>query len=263
MMSERDLVMYLVAIKSIYTRIGEGSIHIINDGSLTAQSIDVLNRHLAGATILNIAAIHTDPCPRGACWERLLHILDLSAQAYVIQVDSDVLARQDIAEVVQCYRANRSFTLGTSAGRDFKSLAEAAAYAKTTPGDHVQMVAERSFGRLKDAQTRRYVRGCAGFAGFARGTVSRAQAVEFSGEMQGLLGNRWSEWGTEQVTSNYLISNCADACVLPWPRYANFSPTILAREAKLLHFIGDSRFYRGQYVRDSRREIAALSGSLP
>ena len=31
MVSQRDLTMYLVAIKSVYSRIGEGSICIIND----------------------------------------------------------------------------------------------------------------------------------------------------------------------------------------------------------------------------------------
>jgi hypothetical protein len=263
MMCERDLEMYLVAIKSVYTRIGEGNIYLINDGTLTPQSIGLLNHHLSAPTIVDIASIGTGPCPRGGTWERLLHILDLSANSYVIQVDSDILARQDIAEVVQYYRENRSFTLGTSAGRDFKSLMEAAAFAKATPGDHVQMIAERSFERLKGAQTRRYVRGCSGFAGFARGAATRAEAEEFSTEMEAMHGKRWSEWGTEQVTSSYLIANCANSCVLPWPRYANFSRTIRVEDAVLLHYIGDSRFYRGQYVRDSRREIAALNGSRP
>ena len=37
MVSHRDLVMYLVAIRSLYAQIGEGTITIIDDGSLTVR----------------------------------------------------------------------------------------------------------------------------------------------------------------------------------------------------------------------------------
>ena len=73
-----DLLMYLVAIKSLYWRIGEGRIAVINDGSLTPDDVDRLNYHLGRPDILDVRCIETGPCPRGRMWERLM---GLSGQA--------------------------------------------------------------------------------------------------------------------------------------------------------------------------------------
>src|SRR5579864_3844319 len=110
MVSQRDLTMYLVAIKSVYSQVGEGSICIINDGSLTQEGLATLRHHLGSPAVVDITTINTGQSPRGGCWERLLHILELAHDSYVIQIDSDILARGPIPEVVQCYRENRSFT---------------------------------------------------------------------------------------------------------------------------------------------------------
>ncbi len=80
MVSHDDLLMYLVAIKSLYGRIGEGSIAVINDGSLTPDDIDRLNYHLGRPEILGAGRIETGPCPRGGMWERLM---GLSGQAII------------------------------------------------------------------------------------------------------------------------------------------------------------------------------------
>lgn len=258
MVSQRDLIMYLVAIKSLYRHIGEGTIYIINDGSLTAKALHLLNHHLGSPTIEHIKNIQTGPCPRGGTWERLLQLATLSERAYVIQVDSDVLAREPIPEVVQCYRENRGFTLGTGMGQRFTTLKDAASIAGAAGGTHVQIVAEQAFDRLEGATERRYVRGCSGFAGFAHGLSLRPQAEEFSMSMQRLLGDRWKEWGTEQVTSNYLVANTARSCVLPLPKYVNFSPQIRIEDAALLHFIGTDRFYRRVYATLSDQVIAEV-----
>ncbi len=258
MVSRRDVIMYLVAIKSVYSRIGEGVICIVNDGSLQSDDINLLKHHLGSPHIVDVAAIDTGQCPRGGTWERLLHILDLTDQSYVIQVDSDIVARGPLVEVRECYRANQSFTLGSWAGQDFKTLAEAAIYAKTVESSHVQISAERGFGSLESTADRRYVRGSSGFAGFARGGASRRMATYFSVEMERLLGNKWSEWGSEQVTSCYIVANTPGGKVLPWPKYTNFSENTDPSSAVLLHFVGDRRFFRGRYAKESRRIIAEL-----
>ena len=72
MVSHDDLLMYLVAIKSLYARVGEGSIVVVNDGSLTPDDIDRLNDHLGRPEILEAGRIETGPCPRGGMWERLM-----------------------------------------------------------------------------------------------------------------------------------------------------------------------------------------------
>lgn len=261
MVSHRDLLMYLVAIKSVYTKVGEGLISIINDGSLQSNDIAHLNHHLGSPNIIDISTIDRGTCPRGSLWERLLYILESTEQSYIIQVDSDIVARGQIDEVVKCYRDNRSFTLGSWAGQDFTSLAEAAAHARTLDDSHIQVVAEQNFDRLRDIQEKRYVRGCAGFAGFARGSSLRRLAEDFSADMQQLLGERWSEWGSEQVTSNYVVANSKNAQVLPWPKYTNLDPNIPAEKSALLHFFGPRRFYRLLYIRESRRVIKDLKRS--
>ena len=258
MVSQRDFMMYLVAIKSVYSRIGEGRICIINDGSLRADAIAMLEQHLGAPRIVDISSIATGSCPRGGTWERLLHILDLAEESYVIQVDSDILARASIKEVAECYQENRSFTLGSWAGQSLQTLAEAAAYAGTLDNTHVQIAAERVFTQLNDATKRFYVRGSSGFAGFARGGSSRRVASDFSAEMETMLGDRWSAWGTEQVTSCYVVANTPGSTVLPWPKYTNFSSRIDLEAAALVHFVGDQRFYRGRYARESQRIIAEL-----
>jgi hypothetical protein len=104
MVSHRDLVMYLVAIRSLYAQIGEGSITVIDDGSLTAADIELLQRSLSDPLIIRADQIDTGACPRGGTWERLLHILDLSSSRYVIQMDSDTLTLAPVCEVIDAYR---------------------------------------------------------------------------------------------------------------------------------------------------------------
>ena len=63
---------YLIAIKSLYQRIGQGRVLIIDDGSLTAEDISILKHHIPGIGVLDIASIDTGtrrgrsrvlPCP--------------------------------------------------------------------------------------------------------------------------------------------------------------------------------------------------------
>ena len=77
MVSHTDLIMYLVAVKSFYKRIGEGEIIIINDGSLTAADCEVLSDHLGSPKLIHITDVNTNGFPIGGCWERILTILDL------------------------------------------------------------------------------------------------------------------------------------------------------------------------------------------
>jgi hypothetical protein len=203
MVSHVDVIMYLIAIKSLYRRLGRGKIVIVDDGSLTADDCGLLAEHLGNPTIVAMHTLGTGRCPRGGTWERLVLILDLCAAGdYVIQVDSDTLAQAGLDEVAGCVEAKRAFTLGTRMGGAFCTLREAAARIVDLPGDHVQMRAERGFATLPDADRRRYVRGSSGFAGFAPGGFRRADLETFSLEMHERLGDAWTEWGSEQVASN-------------------------------------------------------------
>lgn len=258
MVGTRDLAMYLVAVKSFYARIPGGEIVVLDDGTLTEADRATLVRHLGAPRIERIAAVETGACPRGGCWERLLRIMELSADAYVIQLDSDVLTLGPVPEVCEAIAANASFTLSSSPDAAIVSVEEAA--AKVADGDprETQFAAEQALPLLPPGLGRRYVRGSAGFAGFARGASSRVLAEAFSTAMQRQLGMRWSEWGTEQVASNWLAANAPDGRLLPWERYRCFYGEALPEAAALVHFIGTWRYQDGVFVTRAREAIATM-----
>lgn len=257
-LTRRDLLIYLVAIKSMLSRFGHGRVVQIDDNSLTNADRELLQHHLPGSRCIPINEVDTGQCPRGGTWERLCAILDFSLEAFVIQVDADTLACGLLPEVSSCIAENRSFTLGTRQGRRLLTVVEAAAFAASQPGGHIQLVAERALLQLPYAATAHYVRGSSGFAGFARGAFSRQRLQEFSLCMQRITGSRWREWGTEQVSSNFAIANSDGARVLPYPKYACFDLDMDPEQAVFLHFIGTNRFDRGVYAKKSRAFIREM-----
>lgn len=126
MLCHRDVPPYLLAIKSLYFRVGHGRVVIINDSSLTPDDLTILQSHIPGIVVLDIAGISTGSCPRGGTWERLVKILELSAETYVIQTDADILVSGPIPEVIQSVRENRSFLLGTGAGKEVTTALDTA-----------------------------------------------------------------------------------------------------------------------------------------
>jgi hypothetical protein len=259
LVSHADIRMYLVAIKSIYSEVGFGGIEIVSDGSIHGDDETLLRRHLPQIKIHRIADIDPSPCPRGGCWERLWFILGRAVDSYVVQVDSDTVTCGPIPEVVECILANRSFVLGTRDGLALSSLGQSAQFARNFPADHVQVAAEQVIDRLPDAAGLRYVRGSAGFSGFARGGFSRERLVTFSTAMQSHLPTRWAEWGTEQMASNFAVSNSPAATVLPHPKYSCFDLRMDPAQAAFLHFIGTNRFDAGVYAREARKVIDRLN----
>ncbi len=259
MVSHSDLTMYLVAVKSFYHQVREGRIALLNDGSLTDADRQVLRMHLGDPQIFDMHNVQTGKCPKGGCWERLLTVIDLTQESYVIQIDSDTVTRGPVEEVVNSYRASRSFLLGSRRGQKLLPLSEAPKVVEdSTRHDHIQIIAERSFGKVKNGQNLRYVRASAGFGGFAKGVFSRKHAEDFSTMMQELMGEKWFDWGSEQVTSNYLLANAPDPVVLQRPKYTVFYPAVNVEETAFLHFIGTYRFTQGVYARESQRSIQMI-----
>src|ERR1035441_9122242 len=139
MLSHHDIFMYLVAIKSLYRKFGEGSVAVLNDGTLTPQDVARLNQHIPGIQILPLHAVVTGPCPKGGCWERLVSVLELTRSRYVIQMDSDTLTVNDVSEAVACYRENRSFLIGGSDGQHIVSVEENCAAIQHSTSNHLQV----------------------------------------------------------------------------------------------------------------------------
>ncbi len=257
------LVPYLVAVKSLHLHLNRGRIVLLNDGTLTKADRDILAHHCDNPVILEKSDIDPSPCPRDNCWERLIAIIDRRRDAYVIQLDSDTVTTGPIPEVLAAIDANRSFTL--AGGRDeakcgFRSAREIASifHADGPMTDHVQAYAEVAMAKLPDAGNVRYIRGCAGFAGFARSDKGRAELSAFSTAMDDSLGDTWRQWGSEQVASNFVIANDPDPVQLPYDRYVNHWEEPLPSDPAFVHFIGTYRFRRGNYSRCSKAAIAAL-----
>ena len=259
MVSTHDVPMYLVAIRSLYRFLPGGGITVLDDGTLTAADRAAITRALGAPDFARIADIPTGACPRGGCWERLLHVLDASADSYVIQMDSDVLTFGPVPEVVAAIEANAAFTLNSEPRFDIVPVEQAAAQVSHHDPRHLQFLAEQTLPSLPPGLGRLYVRGSAGFAGFARGGATRATAEAFSAAMAGRLGARWSEWGTEQVASNYIVANSPGGHVLPWDRYRCYYDEGLPPNAALAHFIGTWRFEGGVYLARTRQVLAELS----
>jgi len=259
MVANRDVPMYLTAIKSFYPRIGRGKIAAIIDRNMPQSLRDILSHHLVGIEFVVLEDIPTAPCQSGGTWERLLYCLDRSQREYTIQIDSDTLAvSDDLSEVLGCLEANRAFTMSDGFVR--MSLPEAAEQGQATPSNYIGIVGEAAFDRYPGAEALHYIRGSSGFAGFAKGGYTRAAISAFHQQMETLVGKaRWREWGSEQCGSNFAIANSPDPLVLPYPQYASFTAHVLRHEVKLFHFIGVLRFVDGYFARRSQEVIAVLT----
>lgn len=252
----RDIFAYLVAIKSLTRFVSFRKIYVIADLSITAKDKDLMRRHVKDVEITAIGNIENKKCPKGGMWERLLFISDRVNDHYVVQLDADTLVHKDIPEVTLCIKDNRSFLLGEWAGQRVGSMDEARENVMRSASEHIQMVSERNFNKLPGYQQLKYVRGGACFAGFSRCSGMRVKIEEFSQSMEKIVGlSRWKEWGSEQVTSNYIIANMPGAFVLPFPKYAGFRPGLDLKENVFLHFIGTHRFEKDVYIRSARNMI--------
>jgi hypothetical protein len=267
------LLSCLVAIKSVHGRLGRGRVVILDDGTLTAADRAVLAQHLGEPQVIRIADIDTGACPRGNVWERLLCILDLRAKDYVIQVDSDLVAVGPLTEVAEAIEAGRSFTLRGEARAERLDVAaiaaEKGAIDPLSPAVHVQHAAEALLDRVElPGRALHYVRGCAGFAGFAPDGEGRLMAEVISAAMDRAMGRAlWERWGSEQIAANFVIANDRDPLLLPYDRYFNqWGVPLLGRaplpaKARLVHFIGTYRFNGTRYLQATRTAIESLNGA--
>jgi hypothetical protein len=255
-----DLWMYAVAIKTFTRFVPIRGCSVVAD-RLNEEHREFLRHHVTNVSIVSVRDVDTSGFPTGGTWERLLHILELAREHYTIQLDADTITFDTPREVVDCINNGRSFTLGTSMGREVVAAHDLARQLSSLagPDNHVQLAAELAFAKLSDPGIR-YIRGNSAFAGFAPGSTSREWLKGFSDAMAAALGDRrWREWGSEQVASNYCVANSREAVVLPLERYRYFDPSADLAGAVFLHFIGTYRFSGGVYRRLARDAVAKLA----
>lgn len=254
-----DLAMYLVAAKSFARHVKPRKFVIIDDG-LEANDRQILVQHFEHIEFHRSEDIEPGVCPRGSCWERLLGIADFNDTDYVVQLDADTVTLNPPNQVVECISKNRCFTLGTPDGNGIVERSVASRIASTWASNHVQAKAEQVLVHLPDELGEYYVRGCAGFAGFGVRSLTREKIYAFSDAMVQLLGTaKWGEWGSEQVTSNFMVANSPNALVLPINEYPFWRQGVDIGAAKFVHFFGTHRFKGGQYIRSSRHIVNAIT----
>jgi hypothetical protein len=259
-LQHKDVLLFLLALKSFTRRVRPRAVCVLDDGSLTAEDRAELSRHVPDLRLLDRVDFRSAHCPAGGTWERLLAISDLVRDHYVVQLDSDTLTVGSIAEVRDCVERQGAFALGTWDRQRIETMRERCATAQDLikrGDDHVQVVAEAHFDRLADFESLCYVRGCSGFAGFPRGSFERSFVEKTSAQMFAAIGEKWAEWGSEQVMSNIVLANIPSTTVLPHPKYADCHK-MRSEVTEFIHFIGSCRFDGERYARLGAQVIATL-----
>lgn len=261
MVGSAALDMYLVAIKSFMSFFADANIEIINDGTLTPYEKKLLNEHIPGVTISDASAVDTKSCPDYSSWKRLFRIIDISKNSYVIQLDSDTVTLGPLVEVYRKAKANEGFMIGESHWSESIDLYHLKIIANREMATGPQGYSERVLSDLTFFNSSdKYLHGCAGFAGYEKGSLSCDMVESLSQQIEDAVGSdNWRRWGSEQAATNCLISKSERAETLPWPKYRNymFPPTSDPLESvTFFHFIGSNRFVDTAYEECVSRFLA-------
>jgi len=258
MCNHRDVQGYLLALKSFMMYVPARRVVLVADPTLTREDEALIASHVPGIDIKPLTACRDPRTPSGGCWERITAIADEVQSSYVVQLDADTVTLNALPEVTECAVVGDAFLLASDGSTRILSCSEMAdiASARWTDDAHIQGVAEARLGAFS-RESWRYARACAAFTGFPKGSFSRDSLAQVSEVMHGAVGERWSEWGSEQVTSNLIAASHKTARVLPHPKYCNAN--YATAESALLHFIGYVRFASTAYsdrARDAIRRFA-------
>ena len=250
MVQHRDVDAYLLALKSFVGHMPVSRVVVVADPTLSAEDRSVFREHVPNIEIRDAKEFQRPGIPRGGCWERLSAISDYVAQESVVQLDADTMTIGPVPEVGAAVQQSLPFTLGTEDQQSIETCAEISARARTWltgTNDHVQVIAESLVEKIEGAEELRYARGCAGFAGYPRGSFDFARLRGLSERMSRVMGDRWAQWGTEQFTSNLLLASMPGFRLLPHPKYC--APHRRKAHTVFLHFIGYVRFTTPLYAR--------------
>jgi len=264
MVHQRDVSSYLVAVKSFAHFLNPVRIVVVCDPSIGPEDRATLKQHLPHVDLREAHEFVHPDIPRGGTWERLFAISGYAQDSYVVQLDADTLTVRPVPEVLESIRANTGFVLGEMPHTPVRSLAETRANAlpwvQEDPDPHVQALAEIEMVNVGLPADACYIRGCSGFTGFPRSDAMRDMMTDFSRRMTGKLGGDWKRWGTEQVTSNYLVSNAAGTQPLPFPKYG--TPDVADTDTAFYHFIGSMRFINSKYETTSRHALHLINKAV-
>jgi len=258
MLSHNTIDMYLIAIKSFMKQFGYGSIEVINDGSLTETDKEILNYHIPNIAISNSDEIDTLTCPGYISWKRLIRIAEIAKKSYVIQLDSDTISLSPLIEIHDMVTLNHGFLIGNNRWKNGVDLDFLNLIVKQWKENHVQPSTELILKDIKFLSGIKYLRGCAGFAGYPKNFASLSEIEDLSNQIEEIIGEKWHEWGSEQTATLCLISKTKNPKILPWPRYQNYKFPITnepINSSTFVHFIGSNRHLDSSYAVLSKKFI--------
>jgi len=258
MVGERDVAMYLLAMKSFYRKLGRGDIVAIVSSKMAISDIDRLTEHFPGIKIEILQDIPIKPFQAGGTWERLIYITRLAQEKYVLQMDCDTITiGSDVSEIISRVESNTSYAY-SDGNRNLGSLKTAASEASLVSSNYVGLALERSFSEWPQAEDFRYCRASSAIAGFAQGSGNIEHLEYFYWNMKRSLGERSREWGTEQCASNFMVANADKVQMLPFPAYATYPGLGDESAVKIFHMLGSVRYRDGYYARKGRQVVELL-----
>jgi hypothetical protein len=262
MVQKRDVLYYLVALKSFVAYANPKRVVVVCDPSIDARDREVLRKHVPHIELHAADEFVHPDIPRGGTWERLLAICNFAKDNYVIQLDADTVTVGTPTAVLSAIENQTGFVLGEESRQSVITLAHTTENAKADEiGQlHIQGYAEACMAEVGLPESSMYVRGCSGFTGFPPSSEMLVRLLQFSNAMSRTIGMvRWASWGTEQVTSNYLVANAVGTTVLPYPAYG--TPNTMNEDTVFIHFIGSMRFSDDKYEKTSRTVIQRMASS--
>jgi len=258
MVQKRDVYSYLLAFKSFFRYQSPARVVIVADPTLDEGDRAVMRKQIPHIEFREAREFQRAGIPKGGCWERLCAVSEYVAEGYVVQLDADTVTTGPLPEVRAAIDDGCAFTLGTEDRQTIVPSSEISNWARDRlePDSHIQVIAESKLAEVESEHYRKYVRGCAGFAGYPRHSFDFDRMRDFSSHMEKRMPDTWNKWGTEQFTSNVLVANMAGARVLPHPKYC--APHRRKDESVFLHFIGYVRYSTMLYANLARRVASEL-----
>lgn len=259
MVHKRDVISYLVALKSFVRFCNPQRVVIVCDPSIDDGDRQTFRQHVPHVELIDAVESTHPEIPRGGCWERLYAITNIVHETYVVQLDADTVTALPIQEVASAVGSGFGFVLGEEPNQSLLGLDVTCrnAQSRLISRPHIQTYSEVAIAHVGLPANALYVRGCAGFTGFPKQSGMKEKLLDFSARMSAKLPGRWANWGTEQVASNYLVSNSSNTTVLPFPKYG--TPDVDDGNSSFVHFIGSMRFINNKYKIKSVGQIRSLS----
>ncbi|HWU85307.1 MAG TPA: hypothetical protein VN028_08210, partial [Rhodocyclaceae bacterium] len=156
MVHTRDVLSYLVAVKSFARQANPESIVVVCDPTISDADRALLREQIPHIELRDAETFAHPGVPRGGCWERLQAIAHYSPHHYVVQLDADTVTTGPVDSVCAAIRSRAGFVLGEERGQRLLTLAESSARAAPllAPNAHVQTHSEAALASIGLPQER-------------------------------------------------------------------------------------------------------------